>query len=269
MAFKSSSNAPLSSDDVMSLLNELDQLFDAHHIDYLDSFIDTPDHLGPMTVRDLKVIKVMGHSALHFESVFGCSSVALIIQDMQLQAEALALLTWAAETADMSLLKNHTHLIFQLLVSNDASRQLALQFLDKGLALPSVVSLVHRRDSIEPTGTPLHALFCDPSLSTEGLLPACQILATLYSPAIRDSEGYTVLGRINQSLTTLMLSSSQEHFMLECFHFLSSQGADASDLTPRADFICHKELLQTVGVALERQAILEASQVPNPTQKRL
>lgn len=126
--------------------------------------------------------------------------------------------------------------------------------LASGVSLPESILIRRAPGGPEVRMSPLHAL-CLYSTPKEEMAAVGLFLCERFDPEARDSEGYTVLGRINQELPRC----SDRANALALFLALASAGARAQDLAPEPwRLAADPAIVRLASAHHERQGLDEA-----------
>lgn len=221
-----------------------------------------PNPLGQPTARDALLAQALGSRAEAFERAFGVSLLALLIEDARAQrtlsAPLAELLGWAINTgASLDLLAKAKPLaVLDALRLGELGLAIGARLIEMGLRVPPEVQF-QSASGRKAQGTPLHALFSPSYASSPQLANIARVLATPERLALRDSEGYSVCGRLNLELSR---NPAHKANLIQAFETLVALGADPTDLAPgAATLAADPAIARAAAVEIERKALESAS----------
>lgn len=224
--------------------------------------------LGSPTARDALLAQTLGSRGDAFEKAFGASLLALLIDEAK-RARSVSprladQLNWAIETsASLELLAKAMPLApLEIMRLGDSGLAAGARLIEMGLRLPSEVAF-QSASGRKARGSILHALFSASYANCPQLPLIARVLATPERLTERDSEGYSVCGRLNLELSC---AGAHKPHLLAAFEALVALGADPTDLAPgAATLAADPAIARAAEVELERKALEAASRArPSP-----
>lgn len=224
--------------------------------------------LGAPTARDALLAQTLGSRGDAFEKAFGASLLALLIEEAK-RARAVSprladQLNWAIGSgASLDLLAKAMPLApLEIMRLGDSGLAAGAQLIEMGLRLPAEVAF-QSASGRKARGSILHALFSASYANCPQLGLIARVLATPDRLRERDSEGYSVCGRLNLELS---LAGAHKPHLLSAFEALVALGADPTDLAPGAvTLAADPAIARAAEVELERKALEAASRArPSP-----